>query len=183
MPAACPYLPLPSRTLTAASIRAVGDSRGPDFYVLALECAQALWLARLPAQSLLLINRAFSAALAPGDSVLLQWPLPYAAAAWVMRHREPNDFIGNPRRHYQHLATRMVDPRRDLRSWRAWACWAMARSIFPDLPPDHKQLTEEGIVEPETDTIRSHLHRFGLPGEPDVWLGALAWAGNGAATT
>lgn len=183
MPAACPHLPLPSRPLTAASIRQIGGDRGPAFYFLALECAQALWLNRLPAQSLLLINRAFSASLDPEDAVLRHWPLPYVAAAWVMRHREPDDFIGNPRRHYQHLATRMVEPRRDLRTWRAWACWAVARSIFPGLPPDERQLAEEGVIEPDPQTIASHLHQLGLPGEPDLWRATLAWAGQRAGTS
>jgi len=176
MPLACPHLPSPARPLTAASINVLGADRGPAFYFLALECAQALWLAGLPAQALLLINRSLSADLRGGEPVLSEWPPPYAAAAWIMRHRGEDQFVGNPRRHYQHLATRMVEPRRELRTWRAWACWAMACSLFPELPADEKQLAEEAVVEPTDGEIGGHLERLGLPGEVLVWQRALASA-------
>ena len=169
----CPHLPLPARPLTAASVHEAGRDRGPGFYFLALECAQSLWLAGLPAQALLLINRALSADLRGNEPVLHDWPVPYAAAAWVMRHRDPGHFIGNPRRHYQHLATRMVEPRKELRTWRAWACWALARAVDPSLPADEKQLVEEGVVEPSLGAIADHLDRLGLPGETARWREAL----------
>ncbi len=174
MPAPCPHLPVPDRPLSAASIRDAEDDRGPRFYYLALECAQALWLAGLPAQSLLLLNRALSADLHGGEPVLRDWPLPYAAAAWIMRHHDPGHFLGNPRRHYQHLATRMVEPRKELRTWRAWACWALARAMLPDLPADEKQLAVEGVREPDIDRIAAELRRLGLPGEADLWQHAVA---------
>jgi len=177
MPITCPHLPVPARPLTAASIRDTGTDRGAGFYFLALECAQALWLARLPAQSLLLVNRAFSADLCGEEPVVDAWPVPYAAAAWVMRHRDPADFIGNPRRHYQHLATRMVEPRRELRTWRAWACWALARAIAPEWPADEKQLADERVIEPTHQEIAAHLHRLGWPGEAHVWQRVAADAG------
>jgi len=167
--AVCPHLPVPARPLTAASIRTLGADRGPAFYFLALECAQALWQDGLPAQSLLLINRSFSADLQGDEPVLRQWPPPYAAAAWVMRHRHSHQFIGNPRRHYQHLATRMVAPRQELRTWRAWACWSLACSIFPTLPADEQQLAAENIAEPSLAQILSRLQHLGLPGEDKVW--------------
>lgn len=172
-PAPCPFLPFPDRPLSAASINQAGRDRGAEFYFLALECAQALWLARLPAQALLLINRALSADLGGHEPVLQNWPLPYAAAAWILRHHHPDDFIGNPRRHYQHLATRMVEPRRELRTWRAWACWALACAIDPTLPADSKQLDEEGVIEPSWHDIAAHLGRLGLPGETACWQEAL----------
>lgn len=176
MPTPCPFLPVPDRPLTAASIREAGPDRGPQFYFLALECAQALWLADLPAQSLLLINRAFSTDLNADDPVLRDWPPPYAAVAWILRHHQPPDFIGNPRRHYQHLATRMVEPRKELRTWRAWACWALARTLLPNLPADEHQLAHEGVREPEIKTIANHLDRLGLPSETNHWLAALGTA-------
>jgi hypothetical protein len=172
-PDPCPYLPVPDRPLSAASVSATGRDRGPEFYFLALECAQALWLARLPAQALLLVNRALSADLRGDEPVLQPWPPPYAAAAWILRHHHPDDFIGNPRRHYQHLATRMVEPRRELRTWRAWACWALARAADPTLPADEKQLAEERVVEPSLEDIAAHLDRLGLPGETACWQHTL----------
>jgi hypothetical protein len=166
----CPFLPVSDRPLTAASIHEASGERGERFYRLALECAQALWLRGVPAQSLLLINRALGADLRGDERVLAEWPLPYRAAVWVMRSRRTDQFIGNPRRHYQHLATRMVEPRKDVRRWRAWACWHLARLVFPDDPADEKQIREEGIIEPQVEEITANLLQLGLPGEAELWL-------------
>lgn len=176
-PLPCPHLPPLARPLTAASIKNAGADRGPAFYFLALECAQALWLAGLPAQAVLLINRAFGADVDENDPVLARWPLPYAAAVWIMQHRSEGQFLGNPRRHYQHLATRMTPPRRELRSWRAWACWALARRLFPDLPADEKQIREEGVTEPSEAAVAEALQRLGVRGEADLWMAALDQTG------
>ncbi len=145
------------------------ENRGADFYRAALETAQSLWLQGLPAQALLQINRAMAADLAGDEEVLSEWPMPYAAAAWVMRQRRGDQFIGNPRRHYQHLATRMVEPRKELRSWRAWACWTLACRIFPEMPADREQIEGEGVVEPARQKIFSKLSDHGLPGEAVRW--------------
>ena len=136
----CPHLPLPGRPLTAASMQEAGTSRGAGFYFLALECAQSRWLAGLPAQAVLLLNRALAADLRGDEPVLADWPFPYRAAGWIMRSRAPAQFIGNPRRHFQHLATRMVEPRKELRTWRAWACWALARQS-PARRPSRRDTT------------------------------------------
>ncbi len=170
---ACPFLPSVDEPLRAAGMKRFGKQRGGDFYLGALECAQALWLQGLPAQALLQMNRAFSADLRGGEPVLNEWELPYRAMRWVMSECPPDQFIGNPRRHFQHLATRMVEPRRDLRSWRAWACWWHAVEIFPDLPADGKQLEEEGITEPEKDRILQNLKSHGHAGESDLWLDSI----------
>ena len=169
----CPYLPVPAQVLDSGHTRRFGRDRGPTFYVAALEYAQSLWLQGLPARSLLLINRALGADLLGDEAVLDKWPLPYAAAAWVMVHRREDQFVGNPRRHYQHLATRMVEPRKTQRMWRAWACWYMACRIFPNYPADEKQITEEGICEPDKAAILRKLNRHGLRGEADLWCGAV----------
>lgn len=166
----CPHLPVVEEVLAAAAMQRCGSGRGPDFYHQALLCAQSLWLQGLPAQSLLLINRAFGADLKDGDAILGQWPLPYAAAAWVMRRRRPEQFIGNPRRHYQHLATRMVPPRRELRSWRAWGCWYFACRIFPDASADEVQIRDEGVREPSGEQIEENISRLGLENEAQLWL-------------
>lgn len=166
---ACPHLPQLQRPLSAASIREAGKDRGAAFYHLALACSQALWLKGLPAQSILLMNRAFSSDLSGTETEMKKWPLPYAAMRWVMENRTEDQFIGNPRRHFQHLATRMVEPRRELRSWRAWACWHLACGCFPEFPADEKQLAEEGVVEPTAEEIFANLERIGLPGEASLW--------------
>lgn len=165
----CPFLPAVDRVFRAAEMKTMGRKRGGEFYELALTCAQSLWLQGVPAQSILLLNRAFSADLTGDEPVLQTWPLPYAAMHWVMANRGEDQFIGNPRRHFQHLATRMVEPRKELRSWRAWACWAYACDIFPGYPADEKQIEEEGVVEPGQKEIAAGLDRLGVKGERSLW--------------
>lgn len=165
----CPFLPIVDEPLRAASMKECGPERGEPFFELALRCAQSLWCQGLPAQSILLLNRAFSADLNGTEEVLTRWQLPYKAMVWVMRYHREEDFIGNPRRHFQHLATRMVEPRKDLRSWRAWGCWWYSCQVFPDFPADEKQLNEEGVVEPTLEEIANHLQELGIPGEEVVW--------------
>lgn len=165
----CPFLPHAPQPLTAAFINALGDDRGPDFYEAALCYAASLWLQGLPARSILLLNRALGADVPAGAPVLRKWPLPYAAIAWILQHARSEHFLGNPRRHWQHLATRMSGPRAELRTWRAWACWRLARIILPDLPADEVQLAEEAVREPQEAEISSFLERLGLPGEAALW--------------
>ena len=165
----CPFLPIGDSAISAASMRSAGSGRGADFYFLALTCAQSLWLRGLPAQAILLLNRAFSADLSGDETALRQWPLPYRAMRWVMEQRREGQFIGNPRRHFQHLAIRMVEPRRELRSWRAWACWAIACKVFPDYPADREQLEKEDVKEPSAAEIFAQLGLLGLPGEAEAW--------------
>lgn len=171
----CPFLPEVTEVIPASSMKVFGkENRGPDFYLQALRCGQSLWLQGFPAQSLLQINRAFGADLLGDEEVLLDWPQPYRAAAWVMQARLEEQFIGNPRRHYQHLATRMVEPRKTQRSWRAWACWYLACGIFPDYPADEKQIAEEGVREPTRDEIVAALNDYGIAGEVGMWEAAEA---------
>ncbi len=154
------------------------DAYGERFYEQALSCGQSLWLQGLPAQALLLFNRALGADLHGNEDVIKQWPLPYAAVAWVMMQRTDEQFIGNPRRHFQHLATRMVEPRKARRVSRAWACWYLACQVFPDYPADEKQIAEEGLEEPEREGIEVMLQRDGIEGEVEIWQRAfqLVWS-------
>jgi hypothetical protein len=160
---------MPEQPVTAAVMKRYGEDRGADFYLGALSCAQSLWLQGLPAQAILQLNRAFAADLPPDAAILQSHPLPYAPMAWLLRNRLPDQFIGNPRRHFQHLATRMSGPRSEVRAWRAWACWWMSRIIDPALPADEEQLANEAIVEPTVDEIEDGLDRFGHPGEIHLW--------------
>jgi hypothetical protein len=150
-------------------LHALGARRDREFYVQALLYAQSLWLQGLPAQAILLVNRALGADVRAGDPVLQNWPLPYRAMRWLLENRTAGQFIGNPRRHWQHLATRMVEPRKELRTWRAWACWWMARTLFPGLPADEHQLAEENVREPEEHEIFAQLTALGHPGEAALW--------------
>lgn len=170
---ACPFLPPGDTAFSAVTMRTVGHDRGEAFYHLALRCAQSLWQRGLPAQAILQLNRAFSSDLAGHESVLREWPPPYRAMRWIMEQRDEAHFIGNPRRHFQHLATRMVEPRRELRAWRAWACWVIAGEVFPDFPGDRVQWEKEGIVEPTTSEILDRLAEGGLPRESERFRESL----------
>src|SRR5262245_36824370 len=103
----CPWLPVPEGKLTAASLDTHGPARCADFYLSALRYAQSLWREGFPARALLLVNRALGCEFSGDEPVLREWPLPYRAVAWLLRNHLPEQFIGNPRRHWQHLATRM----------------------------------------------------------------------------
>lgn len=169
----CPHLPIPTEPLTHLVMAPFRKVRDAAFYETALNYAGSLWLQGLPARSLLLINRALGADLSGDEAVLETCPLPYAAVRWILEHRSEDEayFIGNPRRHYQHLATRMVPPRKTQRSWRAWACWSLAMQVLPveDYPADELQIQNEGIVEPTFIQIAEALESYGLPGERALW--------------
>ena len=170
--APCPFLPEPPSDLHADCLAAHGRDRGAAFYHTALLYAQSLWQQGLPARALLLLNRAMGCELTGRE----RHPLPYAAVVWLLRHHGPEQFIGNPRRHWQHLATRMSGPRAELRTWRAWACWRLSCLALPDLPADEEQIAREGVREPAEAEIRAHLDRLGLPGEAVLWQKALTLA-------
>jgi GNAT superfamily N-acetyltransferase len=175
-PPPCPFLPAEDRVYTVDDILGLGRRRDAEFYHTALHYAQTLWRIGFPAKTLLLINRALSCHL-PDHS--LQTPSqPYHAVAWTLRHRPEGKFIGNPRRHYQHLATRMVPPFLELRTWRAWACWYLAKTLLEETeyPGDAKQIREEGIVEPTRQDIATHLSELSPADDLAAWQAALHWA-------
>lgn len=170
----CPLLPVPDRVMSASDTRKFGKDRGEEFYLAALTYAQSLWLENFPARALLLLNRAMGADLGEQAEVLVEHPVPYRAVAWILRNHFEEEFIGNPRRHWQHLATRMSGPRPELRTWRAWACWALARRWMPEMPADEKQIAEEGVVEPTLRMIEEEIGSRGWDREVSEWKAALA---------
>lgn len=171
----CPLLPEIDRLYRASDLDRFGKTRGPDFYETALHYAQSLWQTGFPAKSILLINRALSVTLDRAEPVFQKHPLPYRAVAWLLFERPEGQFIGNPRRHWQHLATRMVEPNKELRTWRAWACWYLAKTILPEVehPSDMKQIREESVVEPTFLEIGRHLKRLSPADDFERWTEAL----------
>ena len=160
----------------ASEIAALGKDRGPVFYEASLRYAQSLWRCGLPAQAMLQCNRALACSLSGDEEVLHRLPLPYEAMLWLMQNRQDDQFIGNPRRHFQHLATRMVEPFKELRTWRAWACWYLAKSVLPEneFPADWKQIRAEGVVEPVFSEIAMRLRALSPANDEEVWLKAAA---------
>lgn len=166
-----PHLPVPRPGLDWRVLHAYRDAdRGADFYRACLEYGHALWQRRLAARAMLCLDRALGADLAEDAAVLREWPLPYAAMAWVIGHAADEVFIGNPRVHFQHYADRMNEPRQDQRRWRAWACWALARAVRPDLPADPRHV----VVEPSLEMITVNLDLYGHRGEARLWRTVLA---------
>lgn len=175
----CPFLPPIDRPRTASDVNRFAKSdRGPAFYLASLEYAQSLWQNELPAQAILQCNRALSVGLTADEPVLRDWPLPYQALAWIVIQRPEGQFIGNPRRHWQHLATRMVEPLKTLRTWRAWACWYLSKVILPEseYPADLKQIRLEGVVEPTFDDIFHQLGQCSSAEDLASWQHALKWS-------
>jgi hypothetical protein len=84
---------------------------------------------------------------------------PYPALVWFLAHRRDHLFIGNPVRHFQHLATRISGDHAKLRSWRAWACFHLAEILLPcsNFPRDHEQIEKEKLMIPAFCKIEKKL--------------------------
>ena len=149
-----PHLPTAPPDLDPAHTRRHREECGPIFYRACLEFSQSLWQQNKPAQAILQLNKAFMADV-PNPEI----PLPYKAMIWFLENRKDDQFIGNPVRHFQHLATRMSGPRAGLRSWRAWACFHLAKQVLPesDFPIDHEQVETEALVLPHLEEVLENL--------------------------
>lgn len=161
-----PHLPEPAPGMTWRALNQFKEAeRGADFYFTCLQYGQHLWREKLPARAILCLDRAWGAALTGEEPVLREWPLPYRALVYLLRHAPEGVFLGNPRVHFQHYADRLGEPRREQRKWRSWACWALSRAACPDLPGDPKH----EVVEPSHKEIRRQLEICGHPGEAQLW--------------
>lgn len=166
----CPYLPLPEGTLDFRYLRRSGvvSGQGANFYLSALTYGQFLWQERLTARALLAVTRALYTDLEGEESVVEQWPLPYAALAWLVANHPGDGFMGNPRLSFQHQADRVRGPRAPLKAARAWAVWRLIGIIRPDLPGDPRH----HVTPPDDDAICHRLDLFGLPSEVTQWQAA-----------
>lgn len=156
--------------VTADAMRAFAGTYDAAFFEAALRYGQSLWLEGKSAQSLLQMNKALMAELSGQEDVLRNWPLPYAAKRWVLEHCPPEEFLGNPVRHYQHLASRMSGPRAELRTWRAWGCFHLSSALLPagEFPRDEEQIEREELAIPEWEETLGQLAALGLPGEAEL---------------
>lgn len=165
-----PNLPTPNANMSWRDLNAFRmNQRGSDFYVTCLSYAQFLWSKELPARAILCLDRALGAELHGNEACLDKHPLPYHALAFIIKNVPPDAFIGNPRVHFQHYADRLGPPRKDIRKWRSWACWAIVRNLRPDWPNDPKHT----VVEPQFDEIERNLRLHGHTGEAELWRKAL----------
>lgn len=169
MPSPCPFLPSCGRPLSWRDLNALRADQGTELYRLCLEYGQQLWLDELPARALLAVDRALYCDV-PGEAeVLIEYPMPYRAIGWMVK--QPGEqFTGNARVHYQHLADRVRGERAELKKWRAWAAWAVTRQVQPELIGDPLHL----VTEPALAEIEAGLREFGISGEVVEWRRALA---------
>lgn len=155
-----------------------GDQRGAAFYQDALRYAQSLWISGKPAQAILQLDKAWMADLPAAHPVFETAPAPYQALAWILSHASSGDhgYLGNPVRHFQHLASRMSGPRRSIRSWRAWLCLHIAEQVLPraGYPRDGRQIGREGLWIPGVGRSIGGVAEHGWVGEARLGEMALA---------
>lgn len=173
----CPLLPAVTELHDHSLTRRHGEDKGPAFYVDALRYAQSQWMAGKPAQAVLQLDKAWMADLARDSAVLVDHPSPYAALVWILRRSVAGDcgFLGNPVRHFQHLASRMSGPRAGIRTWRAWCGLHLAERALPAsaFPRDGRQIAREGLWIPGFETAVAAIARSGWPGEAAAARAAL----------
>lgn len=132
----------------------------------ALEYAQSLWMAVLPARSILALTRALYAA--PPHSKDAIYPVPYAALSWICQTHggQGAGFLGNPRISFQHQAQRMrLEPVARRRA-RAWAAWYLAAQALPRFPDDALNLEER----PTREGVAAALEAEASAAEALLWL-------------
>jgi hypothetical protein len=167
---ACRFLPEVTHPHGHMITRELGGMKCHRYYFAALSYAQSLWREGKPAQAILQLNKAFMSDLRGDEEVLGRYPPPYAALVWIMQNRPEDRFLGNPVRHFQHLATRVSGERREIRSWRAWACFHLAQRVLPrgEFPLDEEQAEKESIVFPAWAETVEAIQEMGWPGEAEV---------------
>lgn len=103
------------------------------------------------------------------EPVLKTHPSPYRALVWIMETAAGGNhgYLGNPIRHFQHLASRMSGPRKEIRSWRAWFCFHLAEKSLnsAEFPRDGEQLAREGLWIPGYQRARNEILENGWAGE------------------
>ena len=164
----CPYLPSGQKKLSWRELNALRDDQGEELYLLCLEYGQQLWLENLPARALLAVDRALYCDVPAEAGCLKNNPLPYAAIGWLVS-QPTEQFTGNARVHYQHLADRVKGDRAAQKKWRAWAAWAITRRARPDLVAD----ADHVVTEPTPSEIRQALLLHGIKGEVETWEKAI----------
>lgn len=173
----CPWLPAVDQAHDCTLTRRHGPMRGVDFHHDALRFAQSQWRCGKPAQAILQLDKAWGADLPGGPEDAAADASPYMALAWIMQTAAAGNhgYLGNPVRHFQHLASRMSGPRAEIRAWRAWFCMHLAERLLPSggFPRDGRQLAREGLFVPAIGSALAHLARMGWPGEARQATAAL----------
>ena len=174
----CPWLPEAREIHDFTITRRHGRDRGPAFYQDALGYAQSQWISCKPAQAILQLNKAWMADLRGAEAVLENFPPPYRALVWILWRCTAADcgYLGNPVRHFQHLASRMSGPRAEIRSWRAWLCMHLAERVLPHglHPRDGCQIAREGLSIPGFGRALNAVKSGGWPEESRFAMDAMS---------
>lgn len=154
-----------------------GWNKGAEFYQDAMCYAQSQWVAGKPAQAILQLNKAWMADLARDEAVMIDNPPPYQALVWILIQASGGGcgFLGNPVRHFQHLASRVTGPRAEVRSWRAWLCFHLAELVLDraEFPRDGAQIAREGLWIPGFQRALHEVAERGWTGEVEISLLAI----------
>jgi hypothetical protein len=165
----CPWLPAVSEIHDFSITRRHGGKKNAEFYLDALSYAQSQWMMGKPAQAILQLNKSWMADLIADDPVFLTSPPPYRALRWILKTAADGDcgYLGNPVRHFQHLASRMSGPRSEIRSWRAWLCFHLAEYLLDSarFPRDGEQIAREGLWIPNFQRACNEVSAKGWQGE------------------
>lgn len=165
----CPWLPEIRELHDFTITRRHGHVKGADFYLDALRFAQSQWLAGKPAQAILQLNKSWMADLPHDDPVFQSHPPPYRALIWILEQASSGScgYLGNPVRHFQHLASRISGPRAEIRAWRAWLCFHLAEKILDRsaYPRDGEQIAREGLWIPSLMRALNEVAEKGWLGE------------------
>lgn len=168
----CPFLPGVSGSHDFSITRRHGGDRGEAYYLDALCYAQSQWMAGKPAQAILQLNKSWMADLTGDEPVLREHPSPYRALVWILETAAGGEhgFMGNPARHFQHLASRMSGPRAEVRGWRAWLCLHLAEGVLnvEKFPRDRVQVCREGLWIPQPARAFQEVAKRGWRGETDT---------------
>lgn len=145
----CPHLPQIPAPLDITHTRQFRKSCAADYHTACLELAQSLWRSGSPAQAILQLDKSFMASHPDHE---LPHHISYSAILWIIQHAPKGQFLGNPVRHFQHLASRMnhAQPQAELRIWRAWACLHISEIHSPagNYPRDNQQIERESLTIP-----------------------------------
>ena len=156
----CPHLPSIQESLPITHTRQHRKDCDLEYFNACLELAQSLWRTGSPAQAILQIDKSF---MATHTASLLPC---YLSILWIVKNTPDDQFLGNPVRHFQHLASRMnmSQPNAELRVWRAWACLHLIEKLFPSseniYPRDHQQIEKEKLTIPNEDIILDNITRL-----------------------
>ncbi len=160
----CPYLPKVGKVYKASAlIDHKATIKGEALLHYRLCYAQSCLNGEKPAQAILQLNHALALPLrqnAFSRAGVLVKQNPYYALKWILEtHQTRDGFMGNPVRHFQHLATRMPAgrPLGHLRVQRAWVCYWLSKKLLPEniYPSDKRQIKQETLAIPSLNETLS----------------------------